>query len=173
MDALNKLQIGQNAPDFHLIDINGNSHSLEDFLGKVVVVNFWSAECLWTRRTDETLQLLLQDWGEQVVLLSVASNVHEDPELVRAAANERRLPYLLLDEKAKLADLYRAQTTPHLFVIDRQGILRYQGAFNNITFRQRTATKNYLRQAVEAVLAGEDPDPAETPAYGCTIVRPA
>jgi hypothetical protein len=70
-----------------------------------------------------------------------------------------------------VAEQYRAQTTPHLFVIDREGILRYQGALDDTNFRQRNATRFFLREAVKAVLVGHDPDPAQTTPYGCTIVR--
>ncbi|HLE13163.1 MAG TPA: redoxin domain-containing protein [Anaerolineales bacterium] len=168
-----KLQTGQPAPDFSLPDITGIQHSLGEFHGRVVILNFWSAECTWAQRTDAALQQLLQAWRERVVLISVASNTNEDPGLIRQTAGDRGLPYLLVDEGSRLADLYGAQTTPHLFLIDPQGILRYQGAFDDVTFRQRTPTKDYLRQAVEAVLAGQHPDPDQTPAYGCMIVRPA
>jgi hypothetical protein len=70
-----------------------------------------------------------------------------------------------------VADQYVALTTPHFFVIDEQGILRYQGALDDVTFRKPTPTHNYLHDAVEAVVAGARPQPAETPAYGCAIVR--
>jgi hypothetical protein len=76
----------------------------------------------------------------------------------------------LHDSQGLVAE-HGAQTTPHLFLIDPGGFLRYQGAFDDVTFRQRTPTQAYLYQAVEALLAGRLPDPAETPAYGCAIVR--
>jgi hypothetical protein len=56
-------------------------------------------------------------------------------------------------------------------VIDQAGLLRYQGAVDDVTFRQRTPTRYYLREAVEALLAGRQPQPQETPPYGCTVVR--
>ena len=61
-------------------------------------------------------------------------------------------------------------TVRALFVIDPQGILRYQGALNDITFRRKTPTRHYLKDAVNALLRGESPEPAETSPYGCTIV---
>jgi hypothetical protein len=76
-----------------------------------------------------------------------------------------------VDAQGQVADLYGAITTPHVFILDREGILRYQGAVDNITFRKREATHFFLQEAVEALLAGRLPQPAETPAYGCTIVR--
>jgi hypothetical protein len=72
-----------------------------------------------------------------------------------------------------VADLYQALTTPHVFVIDRDGILRYAGAVDDVSFRQRRPTRFYLDEAVEALLDGQLPAVAETPAYGCTIVREA
>jgi hypothetical protein len=56
-------------------------------------------------------------------------------------------------------------------VIDAQGILRYQGAFDDVTFRQRTPTLIYLHMAVEALQSDQQPEPAETPPYGCSVVR--
>jgi peroxiredoxin len=169
MDAL--IAIGRGAPDFELPDLKGDLHRLEDFRGKVVVINFWSGECPHSARTDRELASLIKGWGDAVVLLTVASNANEPIELLRSAAAERGLGPVLHDAKHQVADLYGAATTPHLFVVDAQGILRYRGAFDDMTFRRRIPTQFYLRQAVEAVLEGRLPDPAETEPYGCTIVR--
>jgi hypothetical protein len=106
-----------------------------------------------------------------VTLWTIAANANETETQIRAAAAERGLPGLLRDAHQQVADLYAAQTTPHLFVIDPEGILRYQGALDDVTFRRRTPTVNYVRQAVEALLVGRQPDPDQTPPYGCTIVR--
>jgi hypothetical protein len=91
--------------------------------------------------------------------------------MISQVARERRLPTVLLDRAQSVADQYFAQTTPHFFVIDQHGILRYQGAFDDLTFRQREPTRHYLVEAVAALLAGRLPDLQTTPAYGCTIVR--
>lgn len=169
MDPL--IPTGQPAPLFQLADLNGVLHRLEQYRGAVVVINFWSAECPHAARTDQELLDYLKGWGERARLLVVASNVNEAPDLVRSVAAERGLPVPLLDAGAVIAGLYRAVTTPHLFVVDSQGILRYQGAFDDVNFRQRKPTHFYLKDAVEAVLAGRQPNPAETLSYGCTIVR--
>ncbi|MFH2102282.1 MAG: hypothetical protein ABIJ39_02840 [Chloroflexota bacterium] len=78
---------------------------------------------------------------------------------------------MLLAARTGVPEAYDAKTTPHLFVVDPDGILRYQGAFDDVTFRQRTPAVGYLAQAVEALLSGGRPDPAETPPYGCALVR--
>jgi hypothetical protein len=67
--------------------------------------------------------------------------------------------------------LFEAVTTPHVFLVDREGILRYRGAVDNITFRQREATRFFLQEAVVSLLQGCLPELTETPAYGCAIVR--
>jgi len=165
------IPIRQPAPDFQLPDLHGVIHHLQSNRGRNTVINFWSAECPWAERADRDLLVYLQDWGEAVSLWSIASNANEPPEQLKQVANERGLPLLLYDVDHQVADLYNAQTTPHLFVVDAEGLLRYQGAFNDVSFRKRTPTRFYLRQAVEALLAGRDPDPDQTSPYGCTIVR--
>jgi len=169
MDTL--IPTHQPAPDFSLPDLDGQIYRLQDYRGRVLVLNFWSAECPHVARTDLELGELRTAWGDQVALLPIASNVNEPPELLRSAATERGLSLVLNDADHQVADRYGAQITPHYFVVDFEGILRYQGAFDDVTFRRRRATQFYLRQAVEAVLIGELPEPDHTPAYGCTIVR--
>jgi peroxiredoxin len=161
----------QPAPDFQLADLTGRQHRLQTVRGRVVVLNFWSAECPWVERTDRALLAYVSDWGDAVALWSIASNANEPGELLQRVASQRGLPVVLLDHQREAADLYGALTTPHLFVVDRNGILRYQGAFDDVTFRQRTPSRFYLREAVEAVLAGRRPEPAQAPPYGCSIVR--
>jgi peroxiredoxin len=169
MDTL--IPNGLPAPAFSLPDLNGAPHHLDDLRGRVGVLNFWSAECPWTSRADRELRSYLSVWGSQVTLWPIASNANEDVEFLSRTAAERGLQVVLHDAQHQVADLYGAETTPHFFVVDAQGILRYQGALDDTTFRQRTPTRSYLRQAVEAVLQGRNPDPAQTPPYGCAIVR--
>lgn len=165
------VRLNDTAPDFELPDLQGNTHRLSDHLGKTVIVNFWSAECPHSERTDRSTMACLVQWGADVVLLSIASNRNESPELLEDAAKARRLPNVLLDPEQAVADLYQAQTTPHAFVVDRDGILRFRGAVDDVTFRHRRATRFYLEEAVEALLEGRLPALGEAPAYGCTIVR--
>ncbi len=137
----------------------------------MVVVNFWSAECPWAERADSQLKQWLGGWGKRVVLLTVASNVNETLELIAEAAHQRGLASVLLDPGCELADAWSAETTPHVFVVDESGILRYQGALDDVTFRQREPKRHYVKDAVDALLAGRLPEVDSTPAYGCTIVR--
>ncbi len=110
-------------------------------------------------------------WRNDVVMLSIAANRSENAEALRNAADARRLPTVMIDALCVVADLYEAQTTPHVYVIDRDGILRYRGSVDDMTFRKRTPTRFFLDEAVESLLEGHLPTLTESPAYGCTIVR--
>jgi peroxiredoxin len=168
MDPL--IKAGKPAPDFTLNDLAGNPHTLADYRGRIAVLVFWSAECPWSARADEAMTKMRDEWNDKVVVLTVASNTNESLEDKTRAAAKREVSTLLLDPGAATAKTYSATITPEVFVIDREGVLRYHGAFNNASFRQPEPTHNYLWEAVEAVLADENPVPGEMPAYGCTIV---
>ena len=165
------VEINKLAPDFELPDLNGKLHRLSDYRGKIVIVNFWSSECPHSERTDQMLTVLQQ--RDDVMILFVASNRSEPVQCVEEAAKTRRLPIVLIDAEQTVADLYDAQTTPHVFVIDRAGVLRYRGAVDDVTFRQRKSTRFFLDEAVGALLNGHLPALTETPAYGCAIIREA
>ena len=167
------MEVNRPAPDFELPDLDGVRHRLTDYRGRIVIVNFWSCECPHAERTDRAIMAMVVQWMEDVILLSIASNQIESMDALAEAARTRRLPLVLVDRKAIVADLFEALTTPHVFVMDREGFLRYRGAVDDVTFRIRKPTRFYLDEAVEALLAGHLPAVADTPAYGCTIVREA
>jgi peroxiredoxin len=165
------MEVKQLIPDFELPDLQGRLHQLSQYRGQIVIVNFWSCECPHSARTDKAILAMFVQWRDDVAMLSIASNRNEDVEAIKTAAEERRLPSVLLDANCRAADLFDAQTTPHVFVIDQEGILRYRGAVDDVTFRQRIPTRFFLDQAVESLLAGRLPALSESPAYGCAIVR--
>lgn len=165
------MQIGKPAPDFSLPDLDGTSNRLYDLRGKIVVLNFWSATCPWAQVADEAIAAIEVLRDERIVLWSIASNVDETPEQIRDVAEERGLPCVLLDTGYAVADMYEAVTTPHVFVVDAEGILRYRGSVDDRSFRQRSPTINYLADALSALLEGKEPATTETPGYGCAIVR--
>ncbi len=169
MDPLTK--VNQSAPDFELLDLQGRPHRLSERSGAITILNFWSADCPWSERTDRLIAGWLEAWGGSIAMWTIAANANEPPDLLARMSEERSLDFVLHDAYQEVADLYAAQTTPHVFVIDAQGILRYQGAVDDVTFRQRTPTRYYLQEAVEALLAGELPSLAEAPPYGCSLVR--
>jgi peroxiredoxin len=165
------MQINQPIPDFELPDLDGNLRRLSDYRGKIVIVNFWSCECPHSERTDKAIMAMFVQWRDDVEILSIAANRSENVEALKIAADARRLPTVLHDADCSVADLFEAQTTPHVFVIDREGILRYRGSVDDVTFRKKTPSRFFLDEAVESLLEGHLPKLTESPAYGCTIVR--
>jgi len=134
-------EINQPAPAFELPNLNGRLESPGMYRGRIVIVNFWSCECAHSERTDRSLGAACVQWGDEVVLLNVAPNTNETPEAIRETAASRHLSTVLLDTGNVAADIYGVEITPHVFVIDRQGILRYQGPVDDVAYRQRTPTR--------------------------------
>jgi peroxiredoxin len=169
MDTI--IKIGELAPQFRLHDVKGGVHNKEGYLGWIVLLYFWSAECDWCKRVDEELVTNLDLWKDWVKVLWIASNENESRELIEKTATERRLPSVLIDAGHDVADIYGALITPHFFILDGRGVLRYQGAWDDITFRHRTATQVYVPAVIEALRNNQTPVMTTTPAYGCTLVR--
>ncbi len=112
-------------------------------------------------------------WPGRVALLSIASNVNESPEAITAVSSRREIPLVLMDAQQRVADLYEAQTTPHVFVVDAHGMLQYAGAVDDVTFGRRQPGRYFLKEAVQALLDGVTQPIAITQPYGCAIVRHA
>lgn len=167
------LAIGAAAPDFALNDHNGNSHTLKQYLGKVVVLEMCSIECPWSRGADPHLVELSQKYApNDVVFLGIDSHKSVTVEQIKEYAEKNGKTYpILKDVDNKYADLLGAKTTPEVFLIDKEGKLAYHGAVDD---REKEAEKGktpHLDNAIAAVLAGKAADPAETKSWGCSIKR--
>jgi peroxiredoxin len=169
MDPINMIE--KKAYQFQLKDLAGNVYSLKDLKGWIVVIYFWSAECDWCARVDDELKPFLKRWKEQVKVLWIASNANESRNLIEKVANERSLTPVLFDEHQNTANLFGAETTPHFFIIDTEGNLAYQGAWDDISFRQRVATQKYVMQVIEALMQNLTPKVSQSTPYGCVLVR--
>ncbi len=163
--------VGEPLPSFELLDLEGHPHSSPDYLGKILLTYIWSARCPVCQRADEVLFSRKREWPREVVVLAIASNADETQEEIQNEARAREIETVLLDPGARIAELYGADLTPFFFLSDPKGILRYRGALDDLTFRQRVPHINYVDRAIAAVLEGKRPDPSETPGYGCTLVR--
>lgn len=167
------MELNQPAPDFELPDLEGQLHRLSDYRGRIVILNFWSCECPHSERSDHNLLALCVQWPDDLILLPVAANRIETPQALAGVAFARHLPLVLTDHELSVVDLYGALTTPHAFVIDRVGFLRYRGAVDDVGLGRRKPTRFYLDEAVEALLDGRLPPVPETRPFGCSIVREA
>ena len=163
------------APDFALSAIAGGRFSLSDWRGFIVVVNFWSSECPWSRRADVLLVYRQLTWYPKGVrIVGICSNVNEPHGQIVYEAENRHIKYpILQDSDLRVADLYKAEYTPQAFVVDRQGLVRYAGGIDDADSTHRDARNYYLDKAVAALLDNRLPDPASSPPYGCPIVRQA
>jgi hypothetical protein len=163
--------LGERLSEITLRDLNGTRVVLAAPNGRVRVIVFWSADCPVVRRGEARLAALREAWPLEVEVFYVASNADEPIAVLVRQAKARDVAPVLIDESARLADLLGATTTPQAFVVDGESRLRYRGAVDDSTMRRNEPTRHFLADAVTALLAGDSPDPAETPAYGCAIVR--
>jgi len=171
--AKKKAFVGQPAPDFTLPDIEGNSVSLSAFRGKVVVLDWWSAECPASERYDRWFSQKYFAWKEQgIYLLAIDSNSIYDDDEIRRVRGARQIPFpVLRDRGAVVADLYGAKTTPHCFIVSPDGILVYEGAVDDQSWSNTKPTVNYLEQVLAALTAGNPSPFTEVEPFGCSVKR--
>jgi peroxiredoxin len=178
-------QIGQLAPDFSAQDSKGDSVRLSQFRGQVVVLEWTNAECPYTRKhyssgNMQSVQQLAQQHG--VVWLSIVSSAPGKQGYVNGseadaltAARHAAPTAVLLDPNGTVGHLYNAKTTPHMFVIDKKGALRYMGGIDSIATADVddiAHAEPYLKEAMLAVAQDEKPPHAVTKPYGCSIKYP-
>lgn len=171
------MKIGDPAPAFSLPGTDGRIYSLGQFSDKpVLVVVFSCNHCPYVQAYEERLVAIQQDYAARGVQL-VAINSNDDvnyPEdgfdrmVERARAKGFNFPYLR-DASQAVAKAYGATHTPQLFVFDRERKLRYTGKIDDNWQNPRAVTRHYLREALDALLAGRAPTEAQTHAIGCTI----
>ncbi|MCI0523908.1 MAG: redoxin domain-containing protein [Acidobacteria bacterium] len=164
--------VGQPAPDFTLADLNDQSHSLKDYRGKTVVVSFISARCPISNAYKDRIRAVADEYGKRgVAFLGVNSNSDESLEEMRAYAAKNNLTFTILKDPGNVvADEYAAERTPKVYVIDGEGVLRYQGRIDN-SQNLRMVKRNDLREALNEMLSGKPVSVAETKALGCLIKR--
>ena len=174
-------QIGKPAPDFTATDINGKTHKLADYKGKIVVLESFNLDCPFVRNHYKTgaMQELQADLtGKGVVWLVVNSvnpkySSHRPPEKAKQewTAQKIKATAWLDDSSGVIGKAYGMKTTPHVFVIAKDGTLAYQGAIDDRAESDgdpRTA-RNYVRAAVNALLAGKPVPVTQTKSYGCGV----
>jgi len=166
--------VGRPAPDFQdLVGIDDQKHSLQDYANaKAVVIVFTCNHCPVAVDYEDRLVQLHNDYadkGVQLIAINV-NNLEEDrlPAMKKRAAEKGfQFPYLY-DPTQKVGRDYGASVTPHVFLLDGQRRLAYVGAIDDNQDASKV-TQHYLRDAIDAVLAGQQPQTAETKAFGCSI----
>lgn len=166
-------EVGQKMPGFSLPDYTGEEHTLHDLKGKVVVLEFCSQKCPYSRGADSDLIALYKAHKDAgVVFLGIDSHRSTPPGEIKEYAGEIGKSYpILKDEGNKYADVVGAKVTPEVYVLDEEGTVRYHGAFDNRSNPEKKGDEAYVADAIQAVLAGEDVEPKRVKAWGCTIKR--
>ena len=176
-------EIGEEAPNFTLPDIAGEAtHTLSDHRGSYVVLEWTNYDCPFVVKhyREGHMQRLQQEMAKQgVVWYLICSSApgtqgHFDAETWarRTAEWEVAAKAVLLDPEGTVGRAYGATHTPHMFVIDPEGVLIYAGAIDSIRSTNPddiARAGNYVRMALDRARAGLAVDPARTRAYGCTV----
>lgn len=170
-------EIGKPAPDFTLKDTEGKEHTLSALKGKTVVLVWFNADCPVVvdhvkADTFNKAEEKYKDNEDVEILLIDSTGTDADKAVARATDDKAETKVkspLLIDADSKVGRLYHAKTTPHLFVIDKDGNLAYNGAIDNREESDKTGDVNYIDTTVDALLDGK-PAPVKTSKpYGCGV----
>jgi len=165
--ALAKAELGSPAPQFALPDCYNKPFFLNEFKGKVVVLEWVNQRCpisMGAHREGKMQAIYKKYAGQGVVWLGIDSSHFADKEANRIHAAQMSITYPILnDPEGKVGKAYQAKTTPHMFIIDKAGNLVYDGAIDD------QGEKNYVVAALDEILAGKPVSKPKTKPYGCTV----
>jgi peroxiredoxin len=177
-----EVELGKTAPNFTATDSDGTTHSLQDFKGKIVVLEWTNPLCPYVEKHYDTrnMQSLQKKYtGQNVVWLTINSSADgKQGSMTATEANsyireqDTHQTAYLFDRDGKIGRLYGAKATPHMYVIDTKGKLVYMGAIdNNSSSRHSTVkgAKNFVSAALESLIQGDEIEVAATDAYGCSV----
>ncbi|MCH8979502.1 MAG: thioredoxin family protein [Armatimonadetes bacterium] len=174
-------EIGKAAPTFSLTDSNGKSVSLGDFKGKIVVLEWTNDGCPYVvGHYRGGMQNFQKKYAKQgVVWLTIISSApgtqgYADGKRANELSkkHDAKPTHVLLDPEGDVGHMYDAKTTPQMFVIDKKGVLRYDGAIDAAYSPSPTKQKSseqYFSKALDAVIAGKEVKLAKTRPYGCSV----
>jgi peroxiredoxin len=180
--ALWAIQVGSSAPDFSAQDSHGTTHTLSQYKGKYVVLEWHNRECPYTRKHYESgnMERLQKEWTARgVVWFTVISSAPGAQGYVTAEQENAYVKQVnaaptavLLDPTGQLGHLYGAKTTPHMFIINPEGVLIYDGAIDDRPTNDPAdiaTSRNYVSQALEEAMAGKPVSVPVSRPYGCSV----
>jgi peroxiredoxin len=179
--AFAAVEVGKPAPDFTGTDINGKTVKLSDYKGKIVVIESYNSDCPFCANQYKTgatqeLQKQLADKGIVWLLVNSVNPTHPNHRTTTQAKQEWTDKKIAAtawidDSSGQIARLYGMKTTPHCFVVASDGTLVYAGAMDNKPdpVHDPKAAKNYVRAAVNDLMAGKPVEVAQTKPYGCSV----
>ena len=174
--------VGQPAPNFTLTDSNGAAHSLADYKGKIVVLEWNNPECPFVKKHYSSGNIPKQQMeatANGVVWLVINSAAAgKQGHVDGTAANGFVAQYhgkptaYLFDTDGKVGHLYGAKTTPHMFVIDEKGVLRYNGGIDSIASTDKddlAKATQFVPQAIGEIKSGKPVTVSTSEPYGCSV----
>ena len=175
------VEIGQPAPDFTGTDINGKTIKLSDYKGKIVVIESYNSDCPFCHNhyASGAMQDLQKNLAAKDVVWLLVDSVNTKNFSYRTPAQAQKewadlkiaATAWIDDHSGDIGHLYGMKTTPHCFVIAADGTLVYDGAIDNrpSPFGDPRTAKNYVRAAVDELLAGKPVTVTQTKHYGCGV----
>ena len=176
------VNVGQPAPDFTGVDSNGKQHSLSQYKGKTVVLEWTNHDCPYVKKhyNSGNMQALQKDaTANGIVWLSIiSSRPGKQGHVSGKQANELTASRnasptaVILDESSEIGLLYGAKTTPHMYIVDKSGQLVYMGGIDNTPSKDEDdipKSKNYVRIALDEMAAGQAIKESITRPYGCSV----
>ncbi len=180
--AADAATVGEAAPAFTGTTAEGKTVSLSDYAGKVVVLEWHNKGCPFVVKHYESgnMQALQKELtAKDVVWLTINSSAEGEQgyeagadALKTAAEQKAAATQIIIDASGEIGKAYDAKTTPHMFVIDKDGKLAYAGAIDDrASFKQEDieGAKNYVREAVAALAEGKPVEVSSTKPYGCSV----
>ncbi len=182
LKAQSDVTVGQAAPDFKLKDVTGAERSLSEFKGKFVVLEWFNHDCPFVVKHYQSgnMQALQKSYTQKdVVWLSINSSAEGKEGNYPAAEHAQMMESkggvptaILLDPDGIVGKLYAAKTTPHMYVINPEGNLIYQGAIDDkssFDVADVAVAKNYVKAALDEAMAGNPVSEPSTKSYGCSV----
>ena len=170
---------GKPAPDFELVDLDGTKRSLSSYRGRIVVLDWTdpNPRCLHVDRLYRSgaMQRTVRETkavDDTVLWLSICSDPTQTAEKLKLWVGSKDIKHpVLLDPAGKVARLYDARVAPHMFVIDKEGVLRYHGAVDDSRLLDKPGenTTNYVLDAVKALAKGVPVEKEHVAPLGCRI----
>ncbi len=172
--------VGEAAPDFKLLDVDGGTHTLGEFKGRTVVLEWTNPDCPFVKRHYDSgnMQALQQDAAaKNVAWLTVASSGagkqgnYDAAGWKKLISEKGHASTVLLDADGSVGKAYGAKTTPHMFVVNPEGNLIYKGALDDkpSTDANEKSSKNYVTDALNESSAGKLVSTPSTESYGCSV----
>ena len=172
------------APEFKLSDSYGNEISLSSFIGKKVVLEWTNHGCPYVAKHYETGNMQsTQEFAkeEEIIWLSIISSapgtqgyVSSDEANALTITRKASPSHVLFDPTGEVGRIYDAKTTPHMYIIDEEGLMKYQGAIDDaggrgFMSRDLLKAKNYVKESLKEMETGEAISSPVTKPYGCSV----